>query len=290
MKEICPRCISKVIHRDGTRLTSTGKRQRWLCNSCNKRFMLDPISRVKGNMEAITLAMDLYFKGLSYRSIQDTLRQFNGLRVNHVTIMRWIHKYMKILGDYLDKETPKVGNVWHGDEQAIFVKGKMHYVWNCLDSKTRFLLANDVSRTRNINAGTRLFKKAKKIANRKAKKIITDGWNGYKTIVSKEFYTYSNPKPHIRYVSLRQPTGNNNKLERYHSSFRQRDKTMRGFKRKKGAKLYSQNYRTYYNFLRIHQKLRLTPAQKAGIDLPADWQKLLSKALAADKQQPKRNS
>src|SRR3989344_3072888 len=71
----CPLCYCKSIHRDGTRLTSLGNKQRWLCNSCKHRFVLDPIQKIKGNLEAVTMCMDLYFKGCSYRSIQDTLKQ-----------------------------------------------------------------------------------------------------------------------------------------------------------------------------------------------------------------------
>ena len=80
-----------------------------------------------------------------------------------------------------------------------------------------------------------------------------------------------------RYVSLRQKSGNNNKIERFHETFRQRDKVMRGFKG--NQKQYAENFQTYYNFVRKHSKIGMTPAQKAKIDQKADWKELLTKAM-----------
>lgn len=223
--------------------------------------------------------MDLYMKGISYRGIQDTLNQFTSLHVHHTTIMRWIRTYTAVMDDYIATLEPEVGKLWHADEQVIKVKGKLHYVWNCLDSRTRFLLATRVSKSRTLKEAKGLFKDAKTTAGMVAKKVITDGFNTYETAVKKEFGTHANPNPHIRYVSLRQPKGNNNRLERYHSSFRQRDKTMRGFKRKKSAQQYVIGYRTYYNFIRKHQTLQMTPAQAAGLNVSNNWKELLQKSL-----------
>jgi transposase-like protein len=45
----CPNCHSTNIQKDGTRKTTMGKKQRWICLECNKRFVLDPIQKIKGN-------------------------------------------------------------------------------------------------------------------------------------------------------------------------------------------------------------------------------------------------
>lgn len=227
--------------------------------------------------------MDLYMKGISYRGIQDTLRQFRKISVHHTTIMRWIHDYMEKINNYVSAFEPKVGGLWHADEQIVKVKGNIKYVWNCLDSRTRFLLASQITADRTILHAQKLFRNAKKSGRRSARKVITDGCQVYDRAVRHEFATNQNRKPHIRYVSLRQETGNNNKLERFHSSFRQRDKTMRGFKRMKSTGKYVANYRTYYNFIRIHQALDKTPAQEAGLDVPADWKTLLLRSTFSEK-------
>ena len=229
-------------------------------------------------------------KGVSYRGIQDTVKQFYGIKVNHVTIMRWIHDFMETVNSYLEDQHPEVGKTWMADEQVVKVKGKVRYIFNCMDTRTRFLLASKFSKNRTTKDARALFKEAKRTADDKALKVITDGYVGYYKAVRKEFASYENPKPHKRYVSIRQPTGSNNRLERYHSSFRQRDKVMRGFKTRKGVDKYRENFRTYYNFVRKHQGLGVTPAQAGGLLIPADWQKLLAEALSADKQQSQSNS
>jgi len=45
-------------------------------------------------------------------------------------------------------------------------------------------------------------------------------------------------------------------------------------------KQYADNFKTYYNFVRQHQELKMTPAQKAGINQKAEWKELLEKALS----------
>jgi len=42
---------------------------------------------------------------------------------------------------------------------------------------------------------------------------------------------------------------------------------MRGFKNKESAKLILDLFVIYYNFIRIHQGIRITPIQRVGIDL-----------------------
>jgi len=280
----CPYCESMDVHKDGTRKTIMGKKQKWLCKDCGKRFVNDPITKIKGNTDTVIMAIDLYMKGVSYRGIADSLNQFYGLKITHVTVMNWVKKYMRMINDYTDSLNPEVGDVWHADEQFIKVKGKQEYVWNVLDGKTRFLLVSNPTPTRNVKDARATFQKAKKIAQKKAKTVVTDGSFNYSNSVKKEFATYKNPKPHKRYVSLRSKDSSNNNIERFHSTFRQRDKVMRGFDG--NQKQHAENFRTYYNFIKNHMGLGMTPAQKAKLSQKPEWKDLLIKAI----NQPKLNS
>src|SRR3989338_1736913 len=87
-------------------------------------------------------------RGVSYRGIREHLKQFFGLKVNHVTIMRWVNEYMAKINARVNKMKPEVSDLWNADEQFIKVKGKEQYVWNVLDNETRFLLASNQSPTR----------------------------------------------------------------------------------------------------------------------------------------------
>ncbi len=273
----CPRCESKDVIRYGLRKTLIGKKQIWRCRDCNKRFVNEPTSRIKGNADCVTMAIDLYMKGVSYRGVADSIRQVFGLKITHVTVMNWVYDYMANINDYVAKHKPEVGDVWHADEQFIKADGREAYVWNVLDGKTRFLLASNQSPTRTQKDAVETFQKAKLNAGKRASLVVTDGAFSYGKAVQKEFATYDNPKPHYRYVSLRAKDSSNNNIERFHESFRQRDKVMRGFKG--NQKQYAENFRTYYNFVRQHQGLKQTPAQKAGIQQKPEWKSLLLEAI-----------
>jgi len=280
--EPCPFCGLHNMKKDGTRKTTMGKKQRWFCKACGKRFVLEPIKNIKGNVDAVILSMDLYMKGVSYRGIQDTLRQFFGLKITHVTVMRWVKEFTSKISEHVASLVPEVGDNWMADEQFTKIGGKMHYIWNCMDERTRFLLANRVSPTRKTHDARKLFQDAKNTAQKRAKTVTTDGAFSYNKAVRKEFYTKHNQKPHRQYVSIRDKHENNNKIERYHGSYRQRDKTFRGHKTLEGTDTYSENYRAYYNFLRPHIGLDgFTPAQAAGLNVKAEWKDLLLKSLSS---------
>ncbi|HLC61039.1 MAG TPA: IS6 family transposase [Candidatus Nanoarchaeia archaeon] len=272
----CPFCESAKIKKDGTRKTIMGKKQKWLCQDCGKRFVNSPVSKIKGNTECVITAIDLYMKGVSYRGIADSMKQLFGLKVTHVTIINWVNDYMSRINKYVESKKPNVSDLWNADEQFIKVKGKEAYVWNVLDNETRFLLASNQSPTRTYEDARETFQQAKSVAGKRAKTIVTDGAFSYQKAVRKEFATYQNPNPHYRYVSLNQHDSNNNVIERFHESFRQRDKTMRGFKG--NEKQYAENFKTYYNFVRKHQELKTTPAKRAGINESDLWKELLEKA------------
>lgn len=187
---------------------------------------------------------------------------------------------MQIIKAYTDTLHPlHTGDTWMADEQVLNLRGKRMYLFNCLDPKSRFLLATKASKLRTLEDARTLFKESKKVAQKTARTVITDGYNAYKKSVRKEFATYDNPHPHHRYVSLKKQQANH-KIERYHSSFRQRDKTMRGFSgSQKSVETYGQNFRIFYNFIRTHQKLGMTPANKAGLPTQPRWDALLLKGL-----------
>lgn len=58
---------------------------------------------------------------------------------------------------------------------------------------------------------------------------------------------------HIRHITLR-GDHNNNKMERMNGEIRDREKTMRGLKRKRTPIL--QGYQIYHNFIREHESLK----------------------------------
>jgi len=165
----CPVCNSSKTRKDSVRKTLLCDKQRWFCKTCEKRWVNSPIRNIKGDPKTAVTVMDLYMKGVSYRSIADHLKQIYGLEVSQITVMNWVNTYLSRITQFVKSMQPQVGDYWLADEQVIKVKGNQQYVWNVLDNKTRFLLDSNASKTRSYDDARRTFKKAKKTAGKKAK-------------------------------------------------------------------------------------------------------------------------
>jgi transposase InsO family protein len=80
---------------------------------------------------------------------------------------------------------------------------------------------------------------------------------------------------------------NNNRMERYHSTLKERTKVMRALKNDNTAILDGQ--RIYYNRIRPYQGLGgKTPAEAAGLDLalgPSKWEAIIARAVGNRREQ-----
>ena len=169
---ICPICKSQNVIKRGIRKTSYGEIQRFGCQDCNHRFVVDKgFSRVKHDPKVITLTLDLYFKGVSLRKITDHIQQFHDRKVT-AQLLRCAgsRNTLQLLGKYAEKYKADVGNIWHSDETTVFIKkeGEKKYyqwIWNVMDAKTRYLLACQITETRFVKDARKPLKKAKEVAN-----------------------------------------------------------------------------------------------------------------------------
>jgi len=284
----CDKCHSFNVVKNGNRKTEQGTRQRYKCKDCRNRFTWELIKQRKVSAKMITLAMDLYFKGLSLRKISDTIYQFYNIKIHHETIRRWINTFMKKMNDYVSNLEPKFSKIWHVDEQMVKTKkDKWVWVWNILDSESRYLIASNVTKGRSIPEAREVFQKAKKATSEKPEFIITDGLKSYSNALKKEYATWRNDNPdHIMLKSIRDKV-NNNLIERYHGTYRERDKVMRALDSKKTSANMADYWKLYYNFLRGHMALDgKTPSEMTGIDLnlgDKKWENLLMEAIKNNK-------
>ena len=232
--------------------------------------------------KVITLSLDLYFKGVSLRKISNHVIQFYGVTIGKSAIHKWIHKYGKIISSYVNQLEPELSETWNTDEMKVKCGGKWVWLWNVMDSGTRFLLASQVSEKREVSDARKAFQKAKQTAKNKPEVMVTDGLQSYIKAFKKEFFTLKNPRTkHVRKPRFVDRT-NNNIVERLQGTFRERDKVMRGLKNKPSAQELEDAMRNYYNFIRPHQALDgKTPAEKAGINLNLKgnkWLELIRKS------------
>src|SRR3989344_4473403 len=118
-KDNCPYCNSSELIKRGVRLTKLGEKQRHSCLDCKKRFVLSAIPKIKGNAKLVCLAMDCFYKGLSYRDIADQFKQFYGLDLHHETIRRWVLRFSETMKKYTKTIQPQIKGVWNADETLI---------------------------------------------------------------------------------------------------------------------------------------------------------------------------
>jgi transposase-like protein len=277
----CPYCFSAELKKKGTRKNKQGVKQLYLCKSCNKKFSIDDgFKNMKNDQKVITLSLDLYFKGVSQNSITDHLKQFYDVEVNQSTVSRWIRKYMEIISDYARTLTPDVSGMWAIDEMMLKCNGEWNWLWNLMDTDTRFLITSMISqgRTRDVDTARLPMKEAKELPGKCPDVIISDGLKAYKEAVKTEFRPNNGQNlkatVHVREIAITNGERNNNKIERLHGSMRQRNKVQRGLKEVEPSKAFVQGFKTYYNFIRPHMALGgKTPAEMAGINLELDGNK-----------------
>ncbi len=280
---ICKKCGSSKIIKQGLRKNKSGNVQRFLCKECGCKFVLKEsgFHKMKNKPKIVTLALDLYFKGISYRKVVDHLKQFYEIEVSHVAIIKWVKKYTQLMKKYTDSLIPQTSGIWHTDEMAINIKGKYDWLWNVMDHETRFLLASQISKRREVKDARKVFQQAKQIANGKPQIMVTDGLPAYIKAFKKEFFTLRNPRTkHIAKPRFTDKS-NNNRVERMQGSIREREKVMRSLKNREENHIID-GYRIYYNFIRPHQALNgRTPAEEAGINLNLKgnkWLELIKKS------------
>jgi transposase-like protein len=149
----------------------------------------------------------------------------------------------------------------------------MKYLFSMMDDETRFWIAQEVGETKDKHDARQLFITARRLMVKQPKNIITDGLQTYSVASNCIF-----PKAlHTRHIRM-QGDKNNNKMERMNGEIRDREKTMRGLKKKRTPIL--QGYQLYHNFIREHDALGKTPAEACGIKVEGKnkWLTLIQNA------------
>jgi len=289
--EVCEKCSSEAIIKIGIRHNKSGNIQRFKCKSCGHKFIVNHgFERLKASPQVVTAALDLYFKGVSYRKIVDHLKQFYGTQVTHVAIIGWMKKFVTLVQPYVDTLKPNnLSGVLHVDEMMVKVKntapiesfGNYDWLWNLMDGETRFWISSLISKRRQTQDAQAVFQDAKAKMPTPPIAIAHDGLHSYGEAFKKEFRTQRQDILEVRSVSIGS-RGLNNRIERLNQTFRDRNKVQRALHNDKSAQVMSDAVRINYNFLRPHMGLGgRTPSEAAGLNLGLQgnrWEAIIKKA------------
>jgi transposase-like protein len=209
---------------------------------------------MKASPEAITSAMQLYFSGESLRNTQKFLT-LRGVQANHVTVYRWITKYVKLIQKYLEQMKPQLSDTWKADELFPKAKGNIKYLYALMDDETRFWIAQQVSDTKYTADITPLFSEGKRIANKAPTVVITDGAPNFHSGIEAEFWREKKQLALVHEQDIRfDGQIHNNKMERLNGEIRDREKVVRGVKKADSPLI--KGLQIYHNYVRPHMGLK----------------------------------
>ncbi len=286
----CAKCGSIRVVKNGIKR----QKQAYVCRDCGHKFTEKAMLRgSRYTPEMVSLTLDLYFSGMSLRKIARTMNSHYGLSLGNATIYRWIQRFVPMISEYVNSKTPELSDTWHMDEvfvkarggTKVFTHGKderkgemtIGYLWNVMDRKTRFLLASELTKARDVGGADRAIREAKKNAHgSEPEKVFTDSLSAYNDAVR---FGLRNSQ-HIAKAGIGKPHASNNRIERLNGTVRERVKVQRGWKTLRTP--LAEGQRIHYNFVKPHQALAgQTPAERAGVGVWGQnkWLELLTNAI-----------
>jgi len=188
-KVSCPFCHSeKVIKRGKRRTQNRGLIQRYGCQDCNKRFVIDDgFFKMKNAPQKVTLCLDLFYRGISTRKVQEHLQTFYLHNSSHKSIYKWIIKYSKMINSFTDNLKLQIGKEIQVDEMEYKVKKQKSWFIDAIDTETRFMVSSEFTKTREQEEIKKVLQIAKNKTEEQVKIVTTDGLTSYPYAIQKTF-------------------------------------------------------------------------------------------------------
>ena len=244
------------------------EKQQFYCRDCKRKFTGNfALPKMRSPVSHVGDALHSYFSGMSLNEIKCNLEQQYNYSPSVSTIYRWLDRFIKVAKDKVKDIKPNVGDTWVADETVIKINRKKYWLFDCIDSKTRFLLASHLSPNRGTREAHALMSKAMERAGKAPKVVTTDKLAAYLDGIELAFGGEAKHKQGSPFsVQV-----NTNLIERFQGTLKDRTKVLRGLKTPETAKKFIEGFLIHYNYFRPHISLKgKTPARKAGIILSAD--------------------
>ena len=243
----CPTCSGKGIVKVGMR----DGYQRYRCKACRKDF------HAKGTAigrrfppDQVGTAIRMFYSGMSYKQIAETMESMYDIpEPSKRAIYKWVKEYTTKAVKQMEDHKADVGDEWVVDEMQVKVGGEKYWNWNVMDSKTRYILASHLSKSRGAREARAVLGKAAANAANGPKEVHTDRLKSYISAVDDVFGADAK---HIQTDGIRAEV-NNNLSELLQGTFRQREKTLRGLDSRESGQLYLDGWVLTYNLFRDHE-------------------------------------
>jgi putative transposase len=281
LKKGTRRMVNRYVLAEDFKCKYCGSKNLWLygkykgqqlfyCRDCKRKFAGNfALPKMRSPVTNVGDALQSYFSGMSLNEVKQNMEQQYHYSPSVSTIYRWLDRFIKE-AEYKVRDTkPNVGDVWIADETVIKIDRKKYWLFDCIDAKTRFLLASHLSPNRGIREARTLMDKAAERAGKTPKVVMTDKLAAYLDGIE---LAYGADAEH-RQGSPFDVRTNTNLIERFQGTLKDRTKVLRGLKRADTARKFIEGWLIHYNYFRPHISLKgKTPARKAGIVLSAnDW-------------------
>jgi len=261
--------ITKCKYCQSERVIKFGKykeTQYYMCKDCKRKFSNpDAIPKMQYSTSKVADAISMYFEGMSLKEIRRNFIQQHNDYISDVTILNWVNRFTDLAVTESKRHIPNVGSVWVADETVLDIDGKNIWLWDIIDTKTRFLIATHMSETRTSKDAEQLMKLAYERTGKIPRIIYTDKLRAYLEGIERVFGADTSHRQGAPFSV----ENNTNFIERMHGTIKSRTKVMRGLRTVESARKYLDGWLVHYNFFRPHMSLNdQTPASVAGIKFP----------------------
>lgn len=178
-KVMCKHCASSDIVRMG--FSAHRRYQRYLCHSCERTFVDNNAPPgMKFPVVVIASSLTHFYRGSSLHAIRRKLMRESGVTPDPTNIRRWVARYTRQGTIFFAGIRPEVGQEWAVCETSIVThmpglrRSRTLWIWDFIDTQTRFLLASGISKNRGGLDFFALLDLAQRRANKKPKSIFAD--------------------------------------------------------------------------------------------------------------------
>jgi IS6 family transposase len=180
--------------------------------------------------------------GLSYRDLEELLAE-RGITVDHVTIYRWVQRFIPLLVDAARRCRHAPGDRWFVDETYVKVAGRWVYLYRAIDQYGQVIDVL-VAQNRDLAATRQFFTRALEHGPRPAE-VSTDRASTYPRVLDELLPSACHVMEHYA----------NNPIEADHGRLKSRLRPMRGLKRLRSAQVICAGHAFIQNIRRGHYEL-----------------------------------